>query len=50
MPRGAAYKALLGVLALIIVLAIAVVPVVDARPKDKQDGRQDEVAAESVPA
>jgi hypothetical protein len=38
------------VLALIIALAIAVVPVVDARPKDKKDGKQDEVAAETVPA
>lgn len=50
MPRGAAPRALLGVLALLIALAVAVVPVVDARPKDKSDGKQDEVAAETVPA
>lgn len=50
MPRGAAPQALLGVLALIIAVAIAVVPVVDARPKDKKTGQQDEVAAETVPA
>ena len=50
MPRGAAPQALLGVLALIIAVAIVVVPVVDARPKDKNNGQQDEVAAETVPA
>lgn len=50
MPRGAAPKALLGVLALIIALALAVVPVVDARPKDKKGGNQDEVATETAPA
>jgi hypothetical protein len=38
------------VLALIIAMALAVVPVVDARPKDKQGGKQDEVATETVPA
>jgi hypothetical protein len=49
-PRGAAPKALLGVLALFIALALAVVPVVDARPKDKKGGNQDEVATETAPA
>jgi hypothetical protein len=48
-PRGAAPQALLGVLALIVVLALALVPVVDARPKDKREGKQDEVASETVP-
>jgi hypothetical protein len=38
------------VLALLVALALAVVPVVDARPKDKNNGKQDEVAAETVPA
>ena len=48
MPRGAAPRALLGVLALIIALAIAVIPVVEARPKDRTN-KQDEVAAETAP-
>ncbi|MGH2613934.1 MAG: malectin domain-containing carbohydrate-binding protein [Thermomicrobiales bacterium] len=50
MPRGAAPRALLGVLALFIAIAVAVVPVVDARPKDKKDGKQETVATETVPA
>jgi len=37
------------VLTLIIAFAIAVIPVVEARPKDRTD-KQDEVAAETVPA
>lgn len=37
MPQGAAARALLGVIALITIIALAVVPVVDARPKDKQN-------------
>jgi hypothetical protein len=37
------------VLALIIAFAIAVIPVVEARPKDRTN-KQDEVAAETVPA
>ena len=49
MPGGAAPRALLGVLALIIAFAIAVIPVVEARPKDRAN-KQDEVAAETVPA
>ena len=49
-PRGATPHVLLGVLALIISLALVVVPVVDARPKDKKGGKQDEVATETVPA
>jgi hypothetical protein len=49
-PRGAAPHALLGVLALIVAVALAVVPAVDARPKDEKNGKQDEVAAETVPA
>ena len=49
MPGGAAPRALLGVLALIIAIAVAVVPVVEARPKDRNT-KQDKVAAETVPA
>ena len=49
MPVGAAPRALLGVLALIIAIAVAVVPVVEARPKDRNN-KQDNVAAETVPA
>jgi hypothetical protein len=48
-PGGAAPRALLGVLALIIAIAVAVVPVVEARPKDRNT-KQDKVAAETVPA
>ena len=43
MPGGAAPRALLGVLALIIAFAVAVVPVVEARPKDRNT-KQDKVA------
>ena len=49
MPGGAAPRALLGVLALIIAIAVAVVPVVDARPKDRNN-KQDNVATETLPA
>jgi hypothetical protein len=42
-------RALLGVLALIIAFAIAVIPVVEARPKDRAN-KQDDVATETVPA
>lgn len=38
MPQGVAARALLGVIALITIIALAVVPVVDARPKDKKNG------------
>ena len=38
MLQGAAARALLGVIALITVIALAIVPVVDARPKDKKNG------------
>jgi hypothetical protein len=48
-PGGAAPRALLGMLALIIAIAVAIVPVVEARPKDRNTKR-DKVAAESVPA
>jgi hypothetical protein len=48
-PGGAAPRALLGVLALIIALAIAVIPVVEARPKDRTS-KQDEVATEAAPS
>jgi hypothetical protein len=48
-PRGAAPRALLGVLALIIALAIAVIPAVEARPKDRTN-KHDEVAAETAPS
>jgi hypothetical protein len=47
-PQGAAPRALLGVIALIIAVAVAVVPVVDARPKDKKDSDQGAVATETV--
>ncbi len=50
MPGGAAPRALLGVLALIMAIAIAIVPVVEARPKDRGDGKNDRVAEETVPA
>jgi hypothetical protein len=48
-PGGAAPRSLLGVLALIIAIAVAVVPVVEARPKERNT-KQDEVAADTVPA
>jgi hypothetical protein len=48
-PGGAAPRALLGVLALIIAIAVAVVPVVDARPKDRNN-KQDNGATETLPA
>jgi hypothetical protein len=48
-PGGAAPRALLGVLALIIAIAVAVGPVVEARPKDRNN-KQDNVAAETVPS
>jgi hypothetical protein len=47
-PRGVAPRALLGVLALIIAITLAAVPLVDARPKDRQNGKRGEVAEESV--
>jgi hypothetical protein len=47
-PGGAAPRSLLGVLALIIAIAVAIVPVVEARPKDRNT-KQDEVATETVP-
>ncbi|MBW3634636.1 MAG: thrombospondin type 3 repeat-containing protein, partial [Chloroflexi bacterium] len=50
MPGGAAPRALLGVLALIMAIALAIVPVVEARPKDKGNGKKDRVAEETVPA
>ena len=40
MPQGAAARALLGVIALITIIALAVVPVVDARPKDKKNSAE----------
>ncbi|MDF2757843.1 MAG: cartilage oligomeric matrix protein [Thermomicrobiales bacterium] len=46
MRGGTAPRSLLGVLALIIAIAVAVVPVVEARPKDRNT-KQDEVATES---
>ncbi len=49
MPRGAGPRVLLGVFALIFAIAVSAVPVVDARPKDKNGGKND-VAAETVPA
>lgn len=48
MPRGAAPRALLGVFALIIAFAVAIVPLVDARPKDKNNGGRDAVAEATV--
>ena len=50
MPGGAAPRALLGVLALIMAISLAIVPVVEARPKDKGDGKKDRAAEETVPA
>ena len=49
MPRGAAPQALLAVIVSIMVIAVAVIPAVEARPKDKQGGKQDNVATETVP-
>ena len=49
MPGGAAPRSLLGVLALIIAIAIAVIPVVEARPKERTN-KQDEVVADTAPA
>ena len=46
MRGGTAPRSLLGVLALIIAITVAVVPVVEARPKDRNT-KQDEVATES---
>ncbi|MFT4037063.1 MAG: malectin domain-containing carbohydrate-binding protein [Thermomicrobiales bacterium] len=37
MPQGAAARALLGVVALMTIIALAIVPVVEARPKDKKN-------------
>jgi Malectin domain/Thrombospondin type 3 repeat len=48
-PGGALPRLLLGVLALITAIAVAVVPVVEARPKERNT-KQDDVAAETVPA
>src|SRR5689334_13522909 len=48
-PRGAASAALLGVIALIIAIAVAVVPVVDARPKDKRAGKDEPAVTETLP-
>ena len=47
-PGGAAPRALLGVLALVIACLVAIGPVVEARPKDRNN-RQDNVAAETAP-
>ena len=49
MPREAGPRALIGVLVLILALAVAIVPAADARPKDKKNDRQSEVAAETGP-
>ena len=48
MPGGVAPRALLGVLALIVAIALAVVPVVEARPKDKGDGKKDRTTEETA--
>lgn len=50
MPRGGAPRALLSVFALIFAVAVAAAPIVDARPKDKNNNPQNDVAAETVPA
>ncbi len=50
MPRGAAPRAILGLLALIIAIVVAIAPVADARPKDKKDARSEAVATEAPPA
>ncbi len=49
MPRGAASQALLGALVFLLAIAVAIVPVVDARPRDKKDGKGDAVVAETAP-
>jgi len=46
---GVPPRALLGALALIMAISVAIVPVVEARPKDRTK-KQDKVAAETVPA
>jgi hypothetical protein len=45
-PQGAAPRALLGVIALILAIAVAVIPAVDARPKDKKSGNQEPAATQ----
>jgi len=47
---GAGPRALLGVFALIVAITLAAAPLVDARPKDKNGGNRNDVAAETVPA
>src|SRR5262245_15285773 len=48
-PKGAKPQTLLGVMALLLATVIAVVPGVHARPKDKHDGKSDNVTTESTP-
>lgn len=48
MPGGVAPRALLGILALIVAIAVATVPLVEARPKDKDGGKRGEVTTEEV--
>jgi hypothetical protein len=48
-PREAAPRALLAVIALIMAVAVAVVPIVDAPAKNKKRDKGDAVAAETVP-
>ena len=48
MPRGAAPRALLGLIALVLAIAVAAMPAVDLRAKDKNGGKRDKVAAETV--
>lgn len=50
MPRGAAPRAILGLLALIIAIVVAIAPVADARPKDKKDARSEAVTTEAPSA
>lgn len=48
MPQAAASRVLLAMITLIVALAVAIVPVVDARPKDKKNGEPEVAATETV--
>ncbi len=49
MPKGATPRALLGLMACLMAVMLIVVQVVEARPKDKHDGKSDSTATETVP-
>ena len=48
MPRGAAPRALLGLIALVLAVAVAAMPALDLRAKDKDGGKRDRAAEETV--